>query len=235
MLSPCPGCGALFPPYDGPTHRYIGASAGCWALLTWSVLTRSPDVTDMVSRSRIPETVVQIPTASAESSLDSLLGDAYGVQHHGENSPQAIQSVAGHLLNLHGIISGKTTRPGWALGRALRRRGVFHKLDPPELASALTIRHLFPDGGVVTPFTRTQYVLSVYETWMALHRSTVEKWYERYVVPDRVAEDGDPSASNPRQKSEGARAWAARRLLVPALIGEIGRSVTARPFPSCGL
>jgi hypothetical protein len=21
-LSPCPGCGALFPPHDGPTHRY---------------------------------------------------------------------------------------------------------------------------------------------------------------------------------------------------------------------
>ena len=28
MLLPCPGCGALFPPSDGPTHRYLGASAG---------------------------------------------------------------------------------------------------------------------------------------------------------------------------------------------------------------
>jgi Family of unknown function (DUF5946) len=193
VLSPCPGCGALFPPYDGPTHRYIGASAGCWALLTWSVITRNPDATDLVSRSRIPETVVQIPTSSEASSLDSLLGDAYGVQHHGEDSPQAIQSIAGHLLNLHGIISGKTTRPGWALGRALRIRGVFHKLDPPAIGSALTIRHLFPGGGVVTPVTHTQYALSVYEAWMALHRFTVEKWYERYVVPDRVAADGKPN------------------------------------------
>lgn len=24
VLSPCPGCGALFPEHDGPTHRYIG-------------------------------------------------------------------------------------------------------------------------------------------------------------------------------------------------------------------
>lgn len=24
-LEPCPGCGALLPPVDGPTHRYIGA------------------------------------------------------------------------------------------------------------------------------------------------------------------------------------------------------------------
>jgi len=45
---------------------------------------------------------------------------------------------------------------------------------------------LFPGGGVVNPVTRTQYVLSVYEAWMALHRSTVERWYQRYVVPDVI-------------------------------------------------
>jgi hypothetical protein len=50
----------------------------------------------------------------------------------------------------------------------------------------LTYRHLFPGGGVATPVTRSQYVVSVYEAWMALHRSTVEQWYERYVVPDQV-------------------------------------------------
>jgi len=150
------------------------------------VASGDPDATDLVSRSRIPERVVQIPTSSDPSSFDSLFGDAYGVQHHGEDSPQAIQSVAGHLLNIHGIISGRTTRPGWALGRAVRIRGVFHRLTPPVLGSALTIRHLFPDGGVLDPVTRTQYVLSVYDVWMSLHRSTVEKWYERYVVPDQL-------------------------------------------------
>jgi len=135
--------------------------------------------------SRIPETAAQIPASPDASSLDSLLGDAYGVQHHGDESPQAIQSVAVHLLNLHGIISGKTTRPGWPIGRALRTRGVFHKLNPPALGSALTIRHLFPGGGVLTPVTRTQYVLSVYEAWMSLHRSTVNQWYKSYVVRDQ--------------------------------------------------
>jgi len=28
------------------------------------------------------------------------------------------------------------------------------------------------------------YVVSVYEAWMALHRSTVGQWYERYVFAD---------------------------------------------------
>jgi len=128
---------------------------------------------------------VEIPEGN-DASLDSLYADAYGVQHHGDESPQAIQSVAVHLLNIHGIIAGKTTRPGWALGRAVRKRGVFRKLSPPALGSALTIRHLFPGGGVLVPVTRTQYVLSVYAAWMSLHRSTVEEWYELYVVPDQL-------------------------------------------------
>jgi hypothetical protein len=185
-LSPCPGCGALFPPHNGPTHRYLGASAGCWALFNWSVVSGGTDVTGLIAQSRIPDNVAPVPAHGHVLLLDSLWGDAYGVQHHGDNSPQAIQSVALHLLNLHGIISGKTTRPRWPIERAIRTRGVFHKLDPPTLGSALTFRHLFPGGGVFTPVTRSQYVVSVYEAWMALHRSIVEQWYERYVVPDQT-------------------------------------------------
>ena len=186
MLSPCPGCGALFPHFEGPTHRYVGASAGCWALLNYVVTTGEPDTAGLIEQSRVQENPVPVPAIDGLPLLDSVFGDAYGVQHHGENSPQAIQSVAVHLLNMYGIISGQTTQPGWAIGRALRRRGIFHKLNPPALGSALTIRHLFAGGGVVTPVTRSQYVTSVYEAWMALHRSTVEQWYERFVIPDRA-------------------------------------------------
>jgi hypothetical protein len=185
-LSPCPGCGALFPEHDGPTHRYIGASAGCWALFSWSVANGGTDVTELIEQSRIPDSSVSVPAHNDAPLIESLWGDAYGVQHHGGNSPQAVQSVAVHLLDLHGIISGKTTRPGWAIERALRVRGVFQKLSPPTLGSALTFRHLFPGGGVGTPATRSQYVVSVYESWMALHRSILEQWYERYVVPDET-------------------------------------------------
>lgn len=151
-----------------------------------SVVSGGTDVTGLIAQSRIPDNLAPVPAHGDGRPLDSLWGDAYGVQHHGDNSPQAIQSVAVHLLNLHGIISGKTTRPGWPIERAIRTRGVFHKLDPPTLGSALTFRHLFPGGGVFTPVTRSQYVVSVYETWMALHRSIVEQWYDRYVVPDHT-------------------------------------------------
>jgi len=101
-----------------------------------------------------------------------------------EASSQAIQSVAVHFLDLYGVITGKTTTPGWAINRGLRIKGVFHKLVPPAQGSALTIRHLFPGGGVTAPITRGQYVRSAYDTWMALHGATIAQWYERYVVRD---------------------------------------------------
>ena len=155
-------------------------------MFSWSLTKGGTDVTGLVAQSRVPDSRVSVPAHSDVPVVESLWGDAYGVQHHGGDSPQAIQSVAVHLLDLHGIISGKTTRPGWTIERALRVRGVFEKLDPPPLGSALTFRHLFPGGGVGTPVTRSQYVVSVYEAWMALHRSIVEQWYERYVVPDET-------------------------------------------------
>jgi len=110
-------------------------------------------------------------------------GDAYGVQHHGEDSPQAIQSVAIHLLTLHGAITGRADG-NWVKRRALRARGVFHKLEPPPLGCALTIRHLFPSEGTDTVITGSEYAYSVYDAWIGLHRTTVENWYQRHVVDD---------------------------------------------------
>jgi hypothetical protein len=184
VLTACHGCGALFPAHDGPTHRYVGASAACWALFNTAVVLGEPDGSDLFTQCRIPEPAAAIPTRT-DAGLDVLVGNAYAVQHHGDASPQAIQSVAVHLLDLHAVITGRTMRLGWAIGRALRVKGVFHKLTPPAMGSALTIRHLFPGGGVITPATRSQYVVSVYEAWMSLHRITVERWYERYVAHDR--------------------------------------------------
>jgi len=162
-----------------------------------------PDPFELISKSRVPATVARIPQARDGASADIMFADAYGVQHHGEESPQAIQSVAVHLLNIHGIITGQTTQPGWVIGRALRIRGVFHKLQPPPLGSALTIRHLFPGGGVAKPVSRGEYALSVHETWMALHRATVEEWYARYVLPDEITAKDEPGGARARKDRRG--------------------------------
>ena len=141
------GCGALFPSYDGPTHRYLGASAACWALFHWHVVLGEADATDLLSRSRVPEPAAEIPAwrrRVARRAVRRCLWRAASRRRICAGRP---------------VRRGSSTRPsrdhrgeddttGLGIGRALRKRGVFHKLSPPALGSALTIRHLFPGGGV---------------------------------------------------------------------------------------
>ncbi|MEO5923138.1 MAG: DUF5946 family protein [Bryobacteraceae bacterium] len=181
-LIPCPGCGASFPPFDGPTHRYIGASAACWALmLAW--MSGNPPEAGLLAGSIAPRVTPASLSQKDAGLLDAVWGDAYGVQHHGDDSPQAIQSVAIHLLALHGAVTQRADGM-WVKRRALRKRGVFHKLAPPALGCALTIRHLFSGEGPEAVITKIDYAYSVYNAWLALHRTTVERWYELYVAGD---------------------------------------------------
>ena len=185
VLEPCPGCGALFPVATGGTHPYIGASAGCWALFAPLSAGAEPDAA-LVAESRVPATTPRFTADARESSHRALLSDAYAVQHHGDDSPQAVQSVAVHLLALHGVLSeGHPVDSAlWLRRRGLRRKGVFHKLAPPPLGSMLTVRHLFPGGGVVNLATYAAYAESVYAGWMGVHAGTVRDWYARFIVPD---------------------------------------------------
>ena len=74
---PCAGCGALVPVTDGPTHPYIGASPGCWAIYG-EVLAREYG-------------------EYAYPPVHRLTVDAYAAQHPGVPSRRSIQSVAIHL------------------------------------------------------------------------------------------------------------------------------------------
>lgn len=181
ILISCHGCGTLFPPYEGPTHRYLGASPACWALMLSYTMGRPPEA-ELLTQSSAPHVTISWSQKEAVA-LDSVWGDAYGVQHHGEDSPQAIQSVAIHLLTLHGAITRRADG-SWVKRRALRTRGVFHKLEPPPLGCALTMRHLYPIEETDTVVTPSDYAYSVYNAWIELHRTTVERWYERHVVRD---------------------------------------------------
>ena len=80
-LKACVGCGAMVPDLEGPTHRYIGASPGCWAAYGRLSEKEASDFRFM--------------------RYHQLTVDAYCVQHPGEPSPQSIRSVAVHLVGLH--------------------------------------------------------------------------------------------------------------------------------------
>lgn len=172
------------PHSDGPSHRYIGASPACWALYAPLTVGNAPDAA-LLAGTRVPPDA-SVPPSPAEPALGVLLVDAYAAQHAGVPSPQAVQSVAVHLLAMHGVIDRGVPpeRAMWIRRRAVRTRGAYHWLSPPPAGEALTVRHLFAGGGVAVPASAADYVRSVHEAWRRRAGDTIAAWYERYVVPE---------------------------------------------------
>jgi Family of unknown function (DUF5946) len=183
-LVPCPGCGALFPAIDdGPTHPYIGASAGCWALFAALSSGAEPDP-ELIATTRVTVDVSPATPDGETSRYRTLLVDAYAAQHHGDDSAPAIHSVGVHLIALYGVLAGSVPveRVLWLRRHvSIGQKKDFHRLEPPALGSMLTLRHLYAGGGVDARCSIDAYVESVYRGWMALHGSTVHAWYERCI------------------------------------------------------
>ncbi len=157
-LHPCPGCGAIVPTIDGPTHPYIGASPGCWRAYG-DVLAREYD------ELRNPP-------------CHRLTVDAYAVQHPGVESRRSIQSVCVHLVSLH-LIFEQGLDPIYATRRIagiVRQADDFRWLTPPSFAGALTVLDVTLSA---TPAEHEQAVLAwatdVWRAW-APHHATVKQW-----------------------------------------------------------
>ena len=117
----CEGCGALVPPIDGPTHRYLGASPGCWALYG-----------EVLAREYIG---VQY------SQRHQLTVDTYAAQHPGTPSPQSVQSVNVHLMSICAVLEfGHAPQQAMKLiQRAIAHSMDFSWLEPPKSMGAITI------------------------------------------------------------------------------------------------
>jgi hypothetical protein len=113
-------------PSDGPTHAYIGASPGCWALfgeLTVAGLAGVPS--------------------------GHLAGDTYAVQHPGVPERRALQSVGVHLITLCALLERE-----WPPERAiaLRRQVVDRPPEPwPHLPVALPVGTVTVADVLATP------------------------------------------------------------------------------------
>ncbi len=165
----CPGCGANLPKLDGPTHRYIGASAGCWAIFSALSNAGEPPLTPA-------------PT-------NALLIDAYAVQHPGQPSAQAIQSVAVHLLALYAVLvkGVAVDRAVWVRQQALRegktgKRGRFDWLTPPLFSGTLTVADIVKEPTVAARTDRAaQYINLVWSVWSEKYIAIIARWYQEFV------------------------------------------------------
>lgn len=146
-LVPCVGCGALVPDIDGPTHRYIGASPGCWAIYT------------ELGAGGLPA-----------SELSTMAVDAYAVQHPGVPGPQSTPSVWVHLIALHLVLEA-----GWPVTRAIRLRAAaadafdgWPWLEPPRSMGGLTVLHVAKRAGRDSSVV-DRWVRGAWEAWRNQH------------------------------------------------------------------
>lgn len=169
-LEQCPDCRVWLPAVEGAAHRYIGASPSCWALFSALVNAGEPPL--------------------APHPHNGLLLDAYAVQHPGQPSSQAIQSVAVHLLALFGVLEAGMApeqvlwiRQRAVHGEAPERHARFAWLTPPDFTGSPTIADIVAG---TTPQNRTEraiaYIQAVWRLWASPHRTTIAGWYDRWVA-----------------------------------------------------
>jgi len=109
-------------------------------------------------------------------------------------SPQAIQSVAVHLLTLYGVLV-KGMAPDQALWLRLRslrdgkqpKHSRFHWLTLPSFIDSLKVIDIVQASNPVERMVLLQrYVELVWSIWAQAHQVTVAQWYERFVLADTV-------------------------------------------------
>ena len=162
--SACSGCGALVSAADGPTHRYIGATAGCWSVYV-EVLARE------YSDARYGQ-------------LHQLTVDTYAVQHPGTPSPQSIQSVTVHLVGLY-LVFGLGQAPH-RVTQSIQRLTVHKKefvwLEPPSSMGPVTILDVLAAPDAVEHLRRVrQWGESVWRAWES-HHPTARRYAEQWLA-----------------------------------------------------
>ena len=115
---------------DGPTHRYMESSPGCWSVYG-EVLAR--EYSDPAYAAAHRQTV-----------------DAFAVQHPGQPSPQSIHSVGVHLIRLCLILECgfSDIASGHAMEVIASRKSMLHWLTPPDSTGAVTAIDVWRTSGL---------------------------------------------------------------------------------------
>jgi hypothetical protein len=154
----CVGCGGLVPDVEGPTHRYMESTPGCW-LVYGEVLAR--EYSDATFRS-----------------IHRLTVDSYAVQHPGQPTAQSIQSVGVHLMSLclvveRGLDSAYATR---VIGSAIRPKGRFIWFTPPRSLGEITVVDVAATSTAAEHTDRVRaWAESAWSAW-AEHHEAVRSW-----------------------------------------------------------
>jgi len=154
----CMGCGGLFPDIDGPVHRYMESSPGCWQ-----------PYGEVLSREY---------SEPAYADVLRWTVDTYAVQHPGTPSRQSIQSVGVHLIRLcffheHELSPENANDAMLAAGK---NKHSFTWLEPPTTPTLLTAADVAKTQTVEEHKSAVRaWAQSVWEYWSP-HHDTIRSW-----------------------------------------------------------
>jgi len=154
----CPACGGEYPDIQGPVHRYMTSSPGCWAVYG-EILAREYNNPGFFEVHR-------------------LTVDAYAVQHPGSTDRQSIQSVGVHLVRLclfleHGLSAEHAND---AMLKAAKNKHRFRWLKPPESLGGITAADVAKAGSIDRHKELVRaWAQSAWDAWSD-HHQTVRSW-----------------------------------------------------------
>lgn len=153
----CPGCGSQLPAVEGPVHAYMTASPACWAAFG-RVMAREYSDPGLMAVHR-------------------LSVDAWAVQHPGDGSRQAIQSVGLHLARLWVQIelglegeAANTAMLGFAA-----RKATLPELPPREAYSVTVADVADEEEPAVHAAAVRRWAESVWAAWADQH-DFIRRW-----------------------------------------------------------
>jgi len=153
----CPGCQALLPAVDGPTHPYIPSSPSCWH--------------------RYGELLAAQYSNASRMAFHQVVVDAYAVQHPDGDDLRAVQSVGIHLMTLCLFVE-RAVDPtlGTRLHKWMVERPVFHRLKSPESRGSLTVLDVPVEADAATARIRAYaWGEDAWSAWR-VHHATVRRW-----------------------------------------------------------
>ncbi len=156
----CFSCGAVVENVDGPIHRYMHSSPGCWKAYG-NVLGREYSDAMYAQNHR-------------------LTVDTYAVQHPGKPSPQSIQSIAVHLASFYMIFERSLAvhEATHFIQKLAQHKSAFFWLEPPtDLYDGTVTDVLAAKDAKGHTDTVMQWARSTWLDWKD-HHDQVKRWAE---------------------------------------------------------
>lgn len=113
--------------------------------------------------------------------VQRMTADTYAVQHPGQESPVAIQSVCGHLMSLCVVLEKDApyTYADQILQAAVRGKVPFSWLTPPPSMGDITVEHVHAAGSVDEHHASVHaWARSAWAAW-ADHHDIIRTWVAR--------------------------------------------------------